>query len=85
MDFKYLNEDGTDRRLSKTQQKYFDFIALFIEENNIPPTYREIMQKFNINAVSTIRNALLILKRRGFITWEPGQTRTIKILPTDIY
>jgi|TARA_R100000479_G_C6295982_1_gene168376 repressor LexA len=66
--------------LTKVQKKYFDFIAKFIKENNICPSYEEIKQGCGVGSKSTVSFNINALERRGWIKRLSGTARAIIIL-----
>jgi repressor LexA len=66
--------------LTKVQKKYFDFIAKFIKENDICPSYEEIKQGCGAGSRHTVWFNVTALERRGWIKRLPGAARAIIIL-----
>lgn len=63
-----------------TRKKIYDFIKAYIQENQYPPTTREIGDGVGLASTNTIYNQLHKLKEMGVITFLEGQPRTIRIL-----
>lgn len=68
------------RKITGKQQIILDFISHFVIENGYPPAYREIGKAMNISSSSTIQNHLNALRKKGYVTWEEGCPRTLRIL-----
>lgn len=66
--------------LTKVQKKYFDFIAKYIEENGICPSYEEIKNGCNKKTKSSVFLVVNSLERKGWIKKLPGASRAIVIL-----
>ena len=69
--------------MDKTQETY-DFIASFIEENNFPPTVREICSELNFSSTSTADYHLKKLVNAGKIEYGGGKNRCIKLLDKSV-
>lgn len=65
--------------LSKTQQKYFDFIKQYYEDYKTAPTCEEIKQGLNLISKSNVFASINILHKKGWITKLPGTWRGIVI------
>ena len=65
--------------MDKTQQTY-DFIVSFIEDNNYPPTIREIRSALHLSSTSTVDYHLKKLVRTGKIDYVQGKNRSIRLL-----
>lgn len=55
-------------------------LSNYIDEKGYVPSIREVGGMVNLASASTVYNHIEKLKDKGFITWEPGQPRTIQIL-----
>lgn len=65
--------------LTTKQKEVYEFIKKYINNYNYSPTIREISSLFD-KSVGTIYPMLKRLKNKGYITFEEGKARTIKIL-----
>src|SRR3989304_2735633 len=63
------------RELTDRQQAIFDFIATIIRGRGAPPTIREIMDQFDINATNGVRTRLGAPERKGHIRRHPRLSR----------
>lgn len=66
--------------LTDKQKECLIIINLFIKEKHYSPTIREIAKEMRLNSPTTVLTHLKELRRKGYITWEEGQSRTIRIL-----
>ena len=74
----------TDRQpLTKRQQKIFDYVMVFREQHGYCVSVREIMQKFGISSPNGVTCHLAALRRKGWVTWEAHQARTIRAVEAD--
>ena len=65
--------------LTKNQQKYFNFISKYIQENGTPPSYREMADHFSTSK-SVVSSNVNNLERRGWIKKLPAAHRSIVII-----
>ncbi|USK33321.1 transcriptional regulator [Bacillus sp. F19] len=68
------------RTLTDKQNEVLNALCDFINKEGLPPSYRDLMKIVNLKSSSTIKGHLDCLKAKGFITWEPGLPRTLKII-----
>ncbi|MDQ0218189.1 winged helix-turn-helix transcriptional regulator [Peribacillus cavernae] len=66
-------------KITKRQLEVLAAISDFINDNAFPPAQQEIADKLHISP-STVKSHLDSLKRKGYITWDEGRPRTIRIL-----
>jgi len=66
--------------LTKKQSLVFDFIQQHREERGYPPTIREIGEKFGLNSTGSVRDYLVALEKKGFISRNNRTSRGIEIL-----
>ncbi|MCM3599024.1 transcriptional regulator [Metabacillus idriensis] len=66
--------------LTDKQNEVLNALYEFIKKEGLPPSYRDLMKIVNLKSSSTIKGHLDRLKEKGFITWEPGLPRTLKIV-----
>jgi repressor LexA len=75
-----MNENHPDKnKLTKSQQKVFDFICSFKEKEGYPPTYRDIAKAFNFGSDGTVKTYLMYLEKKGYLQ-RLGKARGLKIL-----
>ena len=74
-----MNKANT-RNGKETRKKIYDFIKSYIQENQYPPSTREISEGVGLSSTNTIYNQLHNLKEMGVITFLEKQPRTIRIL-----
>ncbi len=65
--------------LSDVQRRILDAIRAFVDDNNRPPTMREIQQLAGLSSVSLVKYHLDILLERGYISHRPGTARGVDI------
>jgi repressor LexA len=66
------------KKLSKSQQKVYDFVKERLE-CGMPPTVREICAATGLSSTSTVHGHLRSLENAGYITREAGLNRSIRL------
>ena len=67
-------------RLSKKQQSIIRYIDRFLNENNYPPSIRDIQAGCNISSTSVVDYNLNILEKKGYIRRRAEISRGIELL-----
>ncbi|MFJ7585649.1 transcriptional regulator [Bacillus cereus] len=70
------------RDLTRRQKEVLEAINEYINKHNYPPAFRDIADMLGIKSSSTISDLLHKLKNKGYISWEPTQPRTLRIIKT---
>lgn len=65
---------------TQRQREVFDFIVAFIADRAYPPTRGEIQVGVGLRHRSAVMSHLIALRRKGWLTWQDGEARTIRIL-----
>ncbi len=65
--------------LTARQQEILNFIREQIEEKGIPPTYREIGERFQIRSTNGVHATLEALRRKGYLEREPSISRGLRL------
>ncbi len=68
------------RTLSRRQQAMLEYIERFLDENNYPPTIREIQRDLNISSTSVVDYNLNILEQRTLIRRNRNISRGIEVV-----
>lgn len=66
--------------LTDKQKECLIVINLLTKKKGYPPTVREIGNEMRIKSSATVFTHMKALREKGYITWEAGQNRTIKII-----
>ena len=82
---KRLKKDNIDSHSSKNkltvrQQEIFEYIRDCTQSSKMPPTVREIGDRFNISSTNGVRSILAALIKKGYIKRSPRLSRGIEIL-----
>ncbi len=65
--------------LTQAQYDVLDAIKNYIGRNGYPPTYREIAILTNRASISTIYNHIRLLIKKGYISIQNVQPRTLRL------
>ena len=66
--------------MTKKQKELYIAIKSFINKMGYSPTVRELCKMTNVKSPATTYAKLIILKKKGYITYVEGKSRTIRIL-----
>ena len=69
-----------EREITKKQIIILDCIKEFIEENGYSPSIRDICKMSGRTSPATIHSYLKILKRKGYINYIDGLSRSITVV-----
>lgn len=69
----------TERPLTDRQQEIFTYLREEIDRRGVPPTIREIGERFQIRSTKGVEDHLAALARKGVIRREKGKSRSIEI------
>jgi repressor LexA len=69
--------------LTQRDQKILDYLRKYFDENNFPPSVREICHAVGINSTATVFTRLNKLEELGFIKKADGKKRAMEILNSD--
>jgi repressor LexA len=67
-------------RLTEVQQELYEWLVEYIRINQHSPSIRQMMQAMNLKSPAPIQSRLEHLRNKGYIDWEEGKARTIRIL-----
>jgi SOS-response transcriptional repressor LexA len=68
------------KKLTRVQLNVFDAIVTNIRRRNYAPSIEEICLVSGHKSKSTVHRHLKILQAAGYIQWEEGRTRTLKVI-----
>ena len=71
------------RKLSERQQSILDYIAQFLDDNDYPPTIRDIQHELQISSTSVVDYNLKVLEERGHIRRNRNISRGIEVVGRD--
>ncbi len=67
-------------KLTEAQQELFDWLLLYIRENQHPPSIRQMMRAMDLRSPAPVQSRLKHLQKKGYIDWNEGRARTIRVL-----
>jgi SOS-response transcriptional repressor LexA len=67
------------RGLSPRQAEIYRFIQTYRAERGIAPTFREIASGAGLY-LTTVMAHLRALKKKGFVTWNGGIARSVRVI-----
>ncbi len=70
--------------LSKAQQELFDWLVQYIEQHQHAPSIRQMMQAMKLKSPAPVQSRLDHLRKKGYVDWEIGQARTLRIVHPDL-
>ncbi len=65
--------------LPAKQRLVLEELIAFVEENAIPPSIQQLCELCGVSSTSTIHHHVTALKKKGFISWNPAEKRSITI------
>ncbi len=68
------------KQLSRRQQAILDFIGAFLDENDYPPTIRDIQHELGISSTSVVDYNLKVLEERNLIRRNRNISRGIELV-----
>ena len=66
--------------LSRRQQSILDYIGVFLDDNDYPPTIRDIQRELGISSTSVVDYNLKVLEERDLIRRNKNISRGIEVL-----
>ncbi|MDX2099403.1 MAG: transcriptional repressor LexA, partial [Leptolyngbyaceae cyanobacterium bins.59] len=66
--------------LTSAQQELFDWLADYIAQHQHSPSIRQMMQAMKLKSPAPVQSRLEHLRTKGYIAWDEGKARTIRIL-----
>ncbi len=53
---------------------------MFVDQNGYPPSLRQLMIFTSTPSFKNLHASLLRLKNEGFVTWQEGKNRTLRLI-----
>lgn len=66
--------------LTRRQSRVLNFIKRHIESKGYPPSWMDVSTELGSKNPNTGSHHLKALARKGYIKWETGKARTLKII-----
>jgi repressor LexA len=65
--------------LTEPQQELYEWLIDYIEEEQHPPSIRQMMKAMGLKSPAPVQSRLEHLRSKGYIEWNEGQARTIRL------
>ena len=72
--------DFTENDLTEAQNELYQWIKTYLKEFQHSPSIRQMMQAMGLKSPAPIQSRLKHLQEKGFISWQEGKARTLKIV-----
>ena len=69
-----------DSMLTDAQEELLNWIKSYVKEFQHSPSIRQMMKAMNLKSPAPIQSRLKHLQDKGFISWQEGKARTIKLV-----
>jgi repressor LexA len=69
--------------LTARQQDVLNWIIGYIDSHDYPPTLREIQHAYGWRTPNAAKCHLEPLRKKGYVTWVEGCSRTIRVIGGD--
>jgi repressor LexA len=66
--------------LTDAQQELYNWLVDYIRANQHSPSIRQMMRAMNLKSPAPIQSRLEHLRNKGYIDWNEGKARTLRIL-----
>ena len=70
----------TAKDLTEAQKELFNWLKSYIKEFRHSPSIRQMMKAMDLKSPAPIQSRLKHLQEKGYISWEEGKARTLKLL-----
>lgn len=67
------------KKITKKQSVVLEYIKKYMTEHDYAPSYREIGKALNLTSPATIYEHIKSLRKKGYITIEPGAGRSVEL------
>jgi repressor LexA len=74
-----MTDPHSEKALTARQKEIFVYLRDEIDRRGVPPTIREIGERFQIRSTKGVEDHLAALSKKGFIRRERGKSRAIEI------
>ncbi len=71
---------SSDENLTQPQNELYQWIRNYIKEFQHSPSIRQMMNAMGLKSPAPIQSRLKHLQDKGFISWQEGKARTLKLI-----
>ena len=72
--------NSSEEILTNAQNELYVWIKEYIKDFQHSPSIRQMMQAMNLKSPAPIQSRLKHLQEKGFISWQEGKARTLKLV-----
>jgi repressor LexA len=72
-------------KLTEAQNELYEWLVEYIRVNQHSPSIRQMMYGVNLKSPAPVQSRLEHLRNKGYIDWDEGKARTIRILHSSRY
>ena len=69
-----------DENLTHAQNELYEWIKQYLKDFQHSPSIRQMMQAMGLKSPAPIQSRLKHLQDKGFISWQEGKARTLKVV-----
>src|SRR5277367_79621 len=69
--------------LPPRQREVFALILQLTDDHGYPPTLAELAKSLGLKNRMTVHQHVAALKKKGFVHWEPGLNRSLRVLSAE--
>ena len=73
------------KELTLKQKQVLKFVFECIRSNQLPPTIREIAERFSFSSTGTVRDHLKALVKKGYLKIAEGKSRAIELVRESLF
>ena len=73
-------ENSLKDNLTKAQFELYEWIKNYMKEFQHSPSIRQMMEAMSLKSPAPIQSRLKHLQEKGYITWQEGKARTLKVI-----
>ncbi len=66
--------------LTEPQRELLEWLSAYIQQNRHSPSIRQMMKAMGLKSPAPVQRRLEHLRDKGYIAWEEGRARTIRLL-----
>lgn len=80
--FVFFTPNKSMEKLTEAQNELYEWLTEYIRTHQHSPSIRQMMQAMNLKSPAPIQSRLEHLRTKGYIEWNEGKARTIRVLRT---
>ena len=80
LEYKCFIVNSSEEILTSAQNELYIWIKEYVRDFKHSPSIRQMMQAMNLKSPAPIQSRLKHLQDKGFISWQEGKARTLKLV-----